>query len=76
MLKSIPNNSKNNLKLNLEIIPNDNNLDEVISNALMTQLMVTIAQIGIRVDKIDEISKAERIIIIIERIRIKVVKIL
>lgn len=55
MLKSIPNNSKNNLKLNLEIIPNDNNLDEVISNALMTQLMVTIAQIGIRVDKIDEI---------------------
>lgn len=55
VLKSIPNNSKNNLKLNLEIIPNDNNLDEVISNALMTQLMVTIAQIGIRVDKIDEI---------------------
>ena len=55
MLKRIPNNSKNNLKLNLEIIPNDNNLDEVISNALMTQLMVTIAQIGIRVDKIDEI---------------------
>lgn len=56
MLKSIPNNSKNNLKLNLEIIPNDKKLDEVISNTLITQLMVTITQIGIRIDKLDEID--------------------
>ena len=34
VLKSIPNNSKNNLKLNLEIIPNDNNLDEVIYDSI------------------------------------------
>lgn len=35
-------------KLTIEFITNNKPEDKVISNALMTQLMITIAQIGIR----------------------------
>ena len=47
----------NNKKLNVKFVEQNKPLDEVVSKALMTQLMVTIAQIGIRVDNSDVCSK-------------------
>lgn len=40
-------------KILVDFVMHNEPKDEVLSNALMTQLMVTITQIGIRVDKID-----------------------
>lgn len=39
-------------KLNIEFVSDNTPSNEIMSNALLTQLMVTITQIGIRVDKI------------------------
>lgn len=44
-------------KLNVQFIEHNEPFDEVVSNALMTQLMVTITQIGIRMDNSDVSSK-------------------
>lgn len=52
--------AKKKLKLDLEFMPNDNNFDEVMSNALMAQLMVTITQIGIRVDNYNDDAIIEK----------------
>ncbi len=44
----------NKKKLDVEFIADNSTLDTVISNALMTQLMITVSQIGIRVDNPDD----------------------
>lgn len=49
-----------NKKLNVEFIADDKRLDTVVSNALMTQLMITVAQIGIRVDNPDDDAIIEK----------------
>ena len=46
---------KKNQSLKVEFIGNSETIDSVVSNALMTQLMVTITQIGIRVDNLDDV---------------------
>lgn len=47
----------NDKKLNVKFVEQKEPLDKVVSKALMTQLMVTITQIGIRVDNFDVSSK-------------------
>lgn len=44
-------------KLNVQFLEHNEPFDKVVSNALMTQLMVTITQIGIRMDNSDVSSK-------------------
>ena len=44
----------NKKKVDVEFIADNSTLDTVISNALMTQLMITVSQIGIRVDNPDD----------------------
>lgn len=41
-------------KIIVDFVTHNEPTDEVLSNALITQLMVTITQIGIRVDKIEQ----------------------
>lgn len=43
-------------KLNVEFVSNSTPNNEIMSDALLTQLMVTITQIGIRVDKVKSID--------------------
>lgn len=50
----------NKKKLNVEFIADNNTLDTVVSNALMTQLMVTVSRIGIRVDNPDDDAIIEK----------------
>lgn len=48
-------------KLNIAFVSHSAPVNEIVSNALLAQLMVTITQIGIRVDKAnDEYSKIEK----------------
>ncbi|MCM1265961.1 MAG: hypothetical protein NC200_07155 [Candidatus Gastranaerophilales bacterium] len=48
-------------KLNIAFVSHSAPADNIVSNALLAQLMVTITQIGIRVDKAnDEYSKMEK----------------
>lgn len=48
-------------KLNIALVSHSAPVDNIVSNALLTQLMVTITQIAIRVDKAnDEYSKMEK----------------
>lgn len=49
-----------NKKLNVEFIADNNTLDTVVSNALMIQLMITVSQIGIRVDNPDNDAIIEK----------------
>lgn len=41
-------------KITVDFVTHNEDKDEVLSKALMTQLLVTIVQIGIRVDKIKQ----------------------
>lgn len=50
----------NKKKLNVEFIADNNTLDTVVSNALMIQLMITVSQIGIRVDNPDNDAIIEK----------------
>ena len=50
----------NKRKLNVEFIADNNTPDAVISNALLTQLMITVTQIGIRVDNPDNDAIIEK----------------
>lgn len=47
-------------KLSVEFVPSNEVNDIVVDNALLTQLMVTITQIGIRVDNPDEVKYKRR----------------
>lgn len=46
-------------KPSVEFVPNNDVTDIAVDNALLTQLMVTATQIGIRVDNPDVIIKKE-----------------
>ncbi len=49
-----------NKKLNVEFIADNNTIDTVVSNALLTQLMITVTHIGIRVDNLNNDAIIEK----------------
>ena len=50
----------NKKKLNVEFVSDNSSFDAVVSNALLTQLMITVTQIGIRVDNPDNDAIIEK----------------